>query len=149
MTGTTTINFHGAAMRHHSDAVFLQSDRRDANAGQLYGFVAECGIKALLVACGLSIEADGDIKKGKKGKDFRSHVNALAAQINMIHSFLDGRAMSGYLAHIPDIAHFCDWDTAHRYFDESQIPPSLGKWHLAASQVMKMLDVAKSDGVIR
>lgn len=149
MTRTTTINFHGAAMRHHSDAMFLQSDRRDANAGQLYGFVAECGIKALLVACGLSVEADGDIKKGEKGKNFKTHVDALAAQINMIHGFLEGRAMAGYMAHIPDIANFCDWNTAYRYYDESQIPPSLGKWNSAASQIMKMLDIAKSDGVIQ
>ena len=138
------INFHGAALRHHSDAVFLQSDGRNANAGHLYGFVAECGLKAILVAGGLQTKPDGDIEV----RDFRLHVDRLANQINMIHSFLDGRTMAGYLAHIPDIANFCNWDTSHRYYDESQIPAALDKWGAAASQVMKMLDMAKSDGKI-
>lgn len=147
MTGKNRIDFHGAAMRHYSDAEFLREDRRGANAGQLYGFVAECGIKALLVASGLPVEADGDIKKGaKKATDFRKHVNELVSQINMAHSFLEGRTMAGYLAHIPDIVEFCNWSTDHRYYDEAQIPPSLEKWRTAALQVMKMLDVAKSDG---
>lgn len=147
MTAMNTIDFHGAAMRHYSDADFLRSDQRDANAGQLYGFVAECGIKALLVAGGLPVEQDGDIKKGvKKTTDFRWHVNILASQINMAHSFLEGRTMAGYLAHIPDIANFRDWSTDHRYYDEAQIPSSLEKWRIAALQVMRMLDIAKSDG---
>ena len=146
MTGNNMIDFHGAAMRHYSDAEFLRGDRRDANAGQLYGFVAECGIKALLVASGLPVEPDGDIKRDKKAPDFRWHVDKLASQINMAHSFLEGRTMAGYLAHIPDIADFCDWSTDYRYYDEAQIPSSLGKWRAAALQVMKMLDVAKSDG---
>lgn len=142
------INFHGAALRHHSDAVFLQADRRNANAGHLYGFVAECGLKALLVAGGLQTKSDGDIEQNRKGANFRLHVDKLANQINMIHSFLDGRTMTGYLAHIPDIANFCDWDTSHRYFDESQIPAALERWGAAALQVMKMLDMAKADGKI-
>ena len=142
------INFHGAALRHHSDAVFLQAGHRNANAGHLYGFVAECGLKALLVAGGLQTRPDGDIEKNRKGTDFRWHVDVLADQINIIHSFLEGRTMAGYLAHIPDIANFCNWDTAHRYFDESQIPAALEKWDAAALQVMKMLDMAKADGNI-
>lgn len=143
------ISFHGAALRHCADTELLQANQRIANAGHLYGFVAECGLKALLVACGLPTEMDGDISKaGRKGTDFRWHVDELAGQINMIHSFLDGRTMAGYLVHIPDIANFCNWSTAHRYYDEVCIPASFEQWRLAALQVMKMLDAVKVDGRI-
>lgn len=147
-TATGKISFHGAARRHYADADLLGTNRRDANAGHLYGFVAECGLKALLVAGGLRTEPDGDITRNPKGTDFRWHVDTLVTQINMVHSFLDGRTMSDYLAHIPDITNFCDWSTAHRYYAETHIPSSLENWHIAASQVMKMLDIVKADGKI-
>lgn len=35
------INFHGAARRHYHDADLLWQHQREANAGQLYGFVAD------------------------------------------------------------------------------------------------------------
>lgn len=151
MTGTTKpnckINFHDAAFRHYADAELLQANRRNANAGHLYGFVAECGLKSLLVASGLPTEPDGDILKSR-GADFRWHVDKLVNQINMVHSFLEGRTMSGYLAHLPDIENFCDWNTAHRYYEETCIPASLEKWQVAAAQIMKVLDVARTDGTI-
>lgn len=141
------IAFHDAAMRHYADAKLLETDHRHANAGHLYGFVAECGIKALLVAGGLAVDAEGDIQR-YQGQNFRRHIDQLAIQINAVDSFLQGRAMAGYLAHIPDIADFRDWNTAHRYYDESQIPHSLDKWRYAASQVMTMLDAVRLDGKI-
>jgi hypothetical protein len=41
-----------AAMRHWQDATLLDESRRLANADQLYGFAAECGLKSALVAVG-------------------------------------------------------------------------------------------------
>lgn len=142
------INFHGAALRHHVDAGLLHQNQRDANAGHLYGFVAECGIKSLLVAGGLTTDTDGDIIKVRARTDFRWHVDKLANQIAQVQTFLEGRQMAGYLACIPDIGNFSDWKTDHRYYDEASIPASLVKWCAAASQVMTMLDAAKADGAI-
>lgn len=142
------INFHGAALRHYEDAGLLHQNQRDANAGHLYGFVAECGLKSLLVAGGLTTEPDGDIAKIRAGTDFRWHADKLANQINMVQTFLEGRRMAGYLARIPDISNFSNWKTDHRYYDETSIPASLEQWCAAASQVMEMLDAAKADGAI-
>lgn len=143
-TARQKINFHGAALRHYEDAGLLHQNQRDANAGHLYGFVAECGLKSLLVAGGLTTEPDGDIV----GRTFRLHVDKLANQINMVQTFLEGRRMAVYLAHIPDISNFSNWKTDHRYYDETSIPASLEQWCAAASQVMEMLDAAKADGAI-
>jgi hypothetical protein len=143
-----TINFHGAAIRHYVDATLLQQNLRQANAGQLYGFVAECGLKSLLVAAGLTTEPDGDIAKVKPGPDFRWHADRLANQLTLVQTFLEGRKMAGYLSQIPDIGNFSDWNTDHRYYEEACIPASLEQWRVAASQVMKMLDVAMADGAI-
>lgn len=142
------INFHKAALRHYEDAGLLHRNQRNANAGYLYGFVAECGLKSLLVAGGLTTEIDGDISKVRNRNDFRWHVDKLANQITMVQTFLEGRKMAGYLAYISNIDHFFDWKTDHRYYDEKSIPASLEQWRAAAAQVMKMLDAAKADGAI-
>lgn len=43
------VDFRHAANRHYRDGNLLMANGRQANAGQLYGFTAECGIKWLLV----------------------------------------------------------------------------------------------------
>lgn len=139
------INFHRAARRHFHDAELLLGNTREANAGHLYGFVAECGIKALLVASGLAVEAGGDIPWGNP---FRQHANRLANQVTQIQTFIQGRLGAKYFAHVSHIADFSDWSTDHRYYDDSALPSSTAKWRSAATQVMQMLDQAKLDGVI-
>lgn len=146
-TTMTRVNFHDAARRHFQDAELLWMNTREANAGHLYGFVAECGIKAILVASGsIQVDANGDIPQRHP---FRLHADRLSSQINQIHSSLQGRTSVNYLAQVPHIADFSDWSTDHRYYDESALPPSTAKWRSAAQQVMSMLDQAKIDGVIR
>ncbi len=140
------VNFHGAARRHFQDAELLRVNMRESNAGHLYGFVAECGIKALLVSGGLQVEVSGDIPKGNP---FRLHADKLSSQINQVYSFLQGRTSVKYLAQVPNIADFSDWSTDHRYYDESALPSSTVKWQNAARQVMMMLDQAKIDGEIQ
>jgi hypothetical protein len=44
------VNFYESSKRHYVDVVLLQNNDRLPNAGQLYGFSAECGVKALMVA---------------------------------------------------------------------------------------------------
>lgn len=40
------VDFLSSAMRHLRDGDYLKSNGYVENAGQLYGFVAECGLKA-------------------------------------------------------------------------------------------------------
>ena len=142
------VDFREAARRHWADAEFLAQSGRIPNAGQLYGFMAECGLKALLVAHGLPTEANGDIRR-KPRTGYREHMPTLAQLVASLTAFHDGRAATRYLAFLPDLAHFDDWCLDHRYWGASAIPTgSLPNWRESARQVGAMLDAATMDGVM-
>ncbi len=139
------VDFKGAARRHWADAEFLSQAGRLPNAGQLYGFMAECGLKALLVAHGLPTLPDGDIQN----RADRKHMPSLAQSVSTLAAFPDGRAATRYLSLLPDLAHFNDWSIDHRYWAELVLPGgSLPDWREAARQVGAMLDAATADGVM-
>jgi len=138
------INYHQAAKRHFADAELLMHNKRQANAGHLYGVSAECGIKSLLVAAGLPTTSTGDINS-QQANGCRSHVNVL---INVLETFLNGRAAASYLAMIPNRNQFSNWKVYHRYYIESALPQNVSDWRSATQEVMKMLDQATLDGVI-
>lgn len=56
---TQTTDFGDAHLRHWEDAEFLLSDRRFGNANHLYGFSAECGLKAIMRALGMKVDQSG------------------------------------------------------------------------------------------
>ncbi|MCC6156588.1 MAG: hypothetical protein IT350_00950 [Deltaproteobacteria bacterium] len=51
-------DFADAAGRHWTDAETLFDAKRWPNADQLYGFAAECTLKAIMVGLGMSVVAD-------------------------------------------------------------------------------------------
>jgi hypothetical protein len=146
MRGSTKmVHFRHAASRHYNDGELLIKNGRQANAGQLYGFTAECGIKWLLVWKGYPTDPiSGEIVE--KGKKFRAHIHELIKNIHLVHTFLDGRGALKYMAMIPGIGSFSDWKTDHRYYIDSALPPSLLNWQKAAREIMQMLDEATLDG---
>jgi len=140
------VDFYGAGRRHYQDAELLMNNSRIPNAGHLFGFAAECGIKALLVSHGLSTDpTTGDLAETRSHK-YKTHVNVL---INNVQTFPNSPGYSKYLGMMPNLRAFSNWDTAHRYYDELSIPASLLDWHVAAKEVITMLDQAKLDGVIK
>ena len=142
---TKTVDYRRAASRHHRDGDLLMANGRHANAGQLYGFTAECGIKWLLILKGYpSDPMTGEIVEKKK--KFRAHVHELVKNINMLNTFLEGRGAAKYLAMIPSLGNFSDWKTDHRYYSDSALPPSLTNWQRAAHEIMQMLNEAFLDG---
>jgi hypothetical protein len=144
MTGN--VDFLGASKRHYQDAELLMTNKRISNAGHLFGFAAECGIKALLVAYGLKTDPrTGDIKEGRPYR-YKTHVNTL---INNDQTFEGSRQYSKYLGMMTNLKAFSDWDTGHRYWRESAIPRSCSGWRDATKEVLQMLDQAKLDGVIK
>lgn len=147
---TQAVDFFEAAMRHHSDATLLQMEGRDPNAGHLFGFAAECGVKVLLVDCGYPTDPDGDLKKSvKPTPDARKHIADLTGLLPQLVASLSGRDGAKYLAQIPNLSDFADWKAAHRYYAVSSLPPSLDKWQLAAGEVLAMLQNLQLDkGVI-
>jgi hypothetical protein len=141
-----TVDFRHAAIRHYNDGELLIKNGRQANAGQLYGFTAECGLKWLLVWKGYPTDpTSGEIVKGEK---FRAHIHELIKNIPLVRTFLDGRGALKYMAMIPGIENFSDWKTDHRYYIDSALPPSLLNWQKSAWEIMKMLDEAMLDGEI-
>ena len=52
-------DFHDAHRRHWQDAELLRKHGRWANADQLYGFSAECGLKAVMKALGMAVDSMG------------------------------------------------------------------------------------------
>lgn len=140
------IKFPYAAKRSYDDAELLTSNMRQVNAGHLYGFASECGIKSLLVAYGLPTDpATGDIVESRPYA-YRVHINSL---ISNMYAFLSGRGGAKYLGLMPNINHFSNWKVEHRYYLEAAVPASVSDWRDAAVEVMNMLDQAVLDGVIR
>jgi hypothetical protein len=143
-----------AARRHMTDAETLFAAGRLANAGQLYGFVAECGLKALLLACGIQPDADGDIPRRRpapdKGKHpLREHMPLLMTNITLDFQIVpDGVQASRYLALVPNRNDFHDWLVDHRYWREAALPASVTLWRAAAREISIMLDQAQQDGVL-
>lgn len=144
------IDFTASAKRHYQDASLLENNSRLANAGQLYGFCAECGIKALLISRGYPTDNEGSpvSKPPTSETNIRKHIDQLVAIKTQIDTSASGRSGAKYLALIPNFCSFVDWSVDHRYYDQHQIPPSLPTWKRAATEMMKMMDMAISDGVL-
>jgi hypothetical protein len=144
-------NFPLSAKRHWDDAKLLDLNGRVGNAGQLYGFVAECGIKALAVALGYPVDNDGSPqylpKKDTSRPVLRDHIHNL--NFSAIENYLQGRNGAKYTALIPNLTHFSDWHTDHRYWADNDIPHSLPAWKAAATEIATMLDIAELDGILR
>lgn len=152
---TPPVAYLDAAYRHMTDAEALYSSQRLANAGQLFGFVAECGLKALLMACGIQPGADGGIPSRlplpeKKPHPMRTHVPMLMTNITAdFHLIPDGPQATKYLSFVPNRNNFNDWLIDHRYWREAALPfASVDQWRVAAREVTNMLDQAKQDGVL-
>lgn len=130
-----------------ADAEALLAAHRYANAGQLYGFVVECGLKALLIVCGVTPDASGEIPKGNR---LRQHVPVLLDRIvTEGHLIPDGTRAGQYLTHLAHIDKFNLWSVDHRYWRDAALPLHLVPgWKQAAQEVLGALDRAKEAGVL-
>lgn len=149
------VAYDHAARRHLTDAETLFNQGRMANAGHLYGFVAECGLKAMLLACGVTPGADGGIPlehpvKSVKPHPLRQHMPSLTGRIAAHGQLIpDGQQATRYMATMLSLGHFNDWSVDHRYWRDAALPlTSVAKWRHAAREVSTMLDQAKQDGVL-
>jgi len=148
--GPVLVSYFESARRHFHDAGVLLGGSRPANAGQLFGIAAECGIKAILVASQVPVDADGSLDRppGVKGKGFKEHWPQLGqALTDLAAAIPDGRTATTYLSLIPNLTHFSDWLIEHRYWRDGALPvTSVARWQAAATEVMAALDQAKEDG---
>ncbi len=154
-TTAQTVNYEQAARRHLADAETLFNQGRMPNAGQLYGFVAECGLKAMLLACGVAPDTDGGIPaihptKSNKGHPLRQHMPTLTDRIaNHGQLIPDGMQATMYMSSMPNLSQFGSWSVDHRYCSDAAAPvTAVANWRCAAKEVATMLDQAKQDGVL-
>ncbi|WP_156350886.1 hypothetical protein [Pseudomonas sp. EGD-AK9] len=144
---SSKVDYLASSRRHIQDAYLLHSRGRLANAGQLFGFSVECGLKAVLVGYGVTTDTDGNIPRPT---GYREHLPKLGQLITGLTVFPDGRSASFLLSRLPSLGDMHDWSVDHRYWRVSAIPlgASLGNWELAALEVDAFLDEAISQGII-
>lgn len=104
-------NYHyeAACKRHMADAELLESERRKANASQLYGYAAECALIGIALKRGMA-------SMGTDGVEgvLRTHINLLWPEfISMLH----GRGDSALLNALGEANPFSSWRNRDRYTD--------------------------------
>jgi len=135
-------DFGDAHCRHWEDAELLRDNNRWANADQLYGFSAECGLKAVMRALGMPVDQIGAPTEGQH----RQHVHKLWP---IFESFAQGRDGARFAAMLPDGKPFAGWSHHDRYADRKHFGPAGVDAHRdAAAQVSNMVKRARQDGVL-
>ena len=123
-----------AHRRHWKDAELLFEQRRWANADQLYGLSAECGLKALMPDLGMPVEY--------------KHLEEIWPDFAQFATSAQGRVNARYVALLPSRTPFSGWSVQNRYAHSRYFPKSVVEPHRkAACAVRRMVDVAKQDGI--
>lgn len=138
---TFPADFADAHQRHWGDAELLATNGRWANADQLYGFSAECGMKAVMVALGMPIGPSGT-----PDRQYRKHIQDLWA---LFCTFVSGRNGGRYLGVLPSTSPFVDWSQDNRYaggnhFSENSTQPH----RVGAECVVRMVRAATQDSLL-
>lgn len=128
----TSVNFVHAHVRHWKDAEILLGRSRLANADQLYGFSAECGLKAVMTVLGKPL--------------LRKHIQELWP---VFKRSVKGRAASRFRRQLPCGSPFVDWSPDDRYAPVGYVQKSaVGQHRTAALGVRRMVERARQDGTL-
>ncbi len=111
-----------AAMRHFNDAVTLEEHERLANADQLFGFAAECGIKSALVAS----------SNQNLAAKHREHVDRLWGLASLQSFSPRFRSLIVVLRALEQP--FFDWSTDHRYLADDVVSAEMLARHRKAAK---------------
>lgn len=139
MTAPADEKFAAAHRRHWDDAQLLFDNCRWPNADQLYGFSAECGLKAIMVGEKMMPVDD----TGKPEEEFRKHIDKFW---RIFRNKMKGRREWAYLRQLPIGEPFADWSTNDRYasggcFDENRVEPH----RKATRQIASMLQLYREN----
>lgn len=135
-------DYPDAHLRHWADAELLLQAGRWANADQLYGFSAECGLKAVMVANGMPVDSQG----APAERRHKQHIQVLWDQFL---AFAAGRSIANLLHHLPQRNPFAKWSQDNRYassghFDRATVAPH----RTAARQVRQFYLRHKAAGYV-
>ena len=136
------LDYRDAADRHWKDAIHLMSDSRLANADHLFGFSAECALKAVMQSLGMQMNPK---KPGVPEPPFAVHIGRLGDEFL---TFANARGGARYTVGIEGTLNpFSDWDISQRYNHSADISLQVVQNHLAGAKRTKaMLEEAFMDG---
>lgn len=124
---TKPSDFADAHTRHWQDAELLFAHDRWANADQLYGLSAECGLKAVMQVLGMPPVDE----TGRPATEYRKHVNALW---QVFQDFASDRDGARYLEMLPSGSPFSNWAIEDRYANRNDFRREDVELHRAATQ---------------
>ncbi|MDN8035783.1 hypothetical protein [Burkholderia vietnamiensis] len=137
------VDYIDAARRHLADAHLLRDSGRLPNAGQLFGFAVECGLKAALIDTHeASVDANGIIVR-----PFKKHPPELINLALPLNISPNPRA-AAVVAMLPRLRTMLDWNVDHRYWASHAAPTaSLDAWEETAIEIDLMLDLLISGAI--
>jgi hypothetical protein len=136
-------DFFNAFERHFRDAELLFSNSRWANAYQLYGYSAECGIKCLMEKV-FNMNLDELKEKPALEKD-RKHLPVI---LDRYETYRTGPHAAEYL--LPHTIPFDTWNVGARYAHESNFDqPFVELYKKGFSDVTTLILKAMEDGHIQ
>lgn len=135
-----------ASRRHFKDAEILENESRYANASQLLGISAECGLKAAFCGFGLLPQTpDGEIPL----KQYKIHIDKLITAVSLMSTNMKS---AQYQTSIPSIACITHWGVDQRYISDIEYSTNLHahfpSWKHSAEEIQRMLDTAIMNGDI-
>lgn len=126
-------NYADAALRHWHDAKLLERENRVENADHLYGFVAECAIKKVLVALP-AFSTTGMLEDA-----YKVHVNILWEKV--AHQSLQ-KSYPALFALLKSTNQFSDWHVKQRYLSDRAISKVAMELHKkAASRLLGSVNI--------
>lgn len=127
---------------HWDDAESLYLQQRWLNADQLYGFSAECGLKAIMQGLGMSVNQWGT----PSNKKHKNHVQDLWKHFR---TFCNGNSGSKYDGMLPSGEPFSDWSHNNRYSNRNNFHKHNVDTHrTAAIQICQIAKQAQLDGIV-
>jgi hypothetical protein len=120
-----------AMERHWLDAedLFDRTDPRLANADQLYGLSAECGLKALMMKWGMTLNSNNLPTDGRD----RKHADLIWDRYATYR-----QGLFTTLA-LPPTNPFDDWSIHHRYAHQSYFQKDVVKVHKQGAAVVQQI----------
>ena len=135
------VDFLDAHHRHWDDAEMLFKQSRWANADHLYGVSAECGLKQLMIAFGMGVDAAGS-PLNKEDK-----VHAQTAWLRY-ETYRSGHGAAAYV--LPQITPFDDWAVSQRYAHRSNFDSAHVQAHRQGAEAVKhLITQATQNGLLQ
>ena len=131
-------DFTDAHERHWQDAELLFEHNRWANADQLYGLSAECGLKAVMQQLGMLVD-----DTGRPPIKYREHVNRLWP---VFQDFANDHDGARYVEMLPGGSPFANWAIEDRYAKRDDFHQAgVASHREATEQIARMVLVARQD----